>query len=417
MPDYDYAFSGGVNPIAGVGDRWVISFGGVWANLDAWTISVTATSGDFTLGYGELSLPFQGGEVVNIPFVFTYKERVYASLLTQFNFSDNNDPTGWEEQNPGAGFIAFLSEIGLQDTIQGFGQLQGRLAVLGRRSIQLWIVDADPANFSLAQPALENIGTVNPFSIQQIGDFDVLFVDDTGVRSLRASQLTLNATIDDIGTPIDEFIQAALSATGGGGICSIVDPKTKNYWMYLNGSIYVLSKHPSGKISAWSTYLPVSDSGNSFTPEKFVVLNGRLYCRSTPLGGVEGASLYLYGGANNSTYDKFSPVTFVTPYLDDKRPGQYKTFEGIQAAMEGSWVLSISGDPQSNNYVALPSFGNANSPNELTDSTYDLGSTRIPLKGTHFSVKGVSQAPAANVGSPAVFGQFLLFYNPSELVT
>lgn len=415
MGHYTYPFAGGQNGVAGVGDRWVISFGGIWNNLDTWTLAVTSTSGDFTLGAGVLFQPFpQGGMFVDMATVFVYKERVFTSIGSngqQWNFSDNLDPTGWEEQNPGAGFIKFLSEIGAQDGVQGFGQLQGRLAVIGRRSIQLWITDADPAQFSLAQPSLDNIGTVNGKSVQQIGDFDVLFTDDTGIRSLRASQLTLNATIDDVGSPIDDFIQAALVASGSNPIRSIVDPKTKNYWHYINGSIFVLSKHPSGKISAWSTYEPRGDDNTLFVPDWFAVLNGRLYVRSTAGGH------YVYGGANNSTYDKFSPVTFVTPYLDDKRPGQYKTFEGIQAAMEGAWVLSISADPQSNNYVALPSFGNANSPNELTDSTYDLGATRIPLKGTHFSLKGVSQAPAASISSPAVFGQFLMFYNPSELIT
>ncbi len=285
--------------------------------------------------------------------------------------------------------------------------MQGRFAVIGRRSIQMWIVDADPAQFTLQQ-TLENIGTVNGFSIQQIGDYDVLFVDDTGVRSLHASEITLNSSIDDIGGPIDNFIQSALEAVGASGITGIVEPKTKNYWMYLNGSIYVLSRHPNGKISAWSTYEPRDSAGNVFTPEKFVIYLGRVYVRAI------AGQFYTYGGTNNTTYDASSQVTFQTPYLDDKRPGTMKQMGALSCVKEGKWTISLSVDPQSNNFVDfLIAHGSAATPNVLTDSTYDIGNVESPIRGTHFALKGVSASTSTTL--PVIFSSFLLYYNPAEL--
>src|SRR5207245_816069 len=134
-------------------------------------------------------------------------------------------------------------------------------------------------------------------SVHQRGDVDGLFLDDTGFRSLRTREVTLNAYIDDVGSSIDAIVQTALITTDGQPVCGIVEPTTKNYWCYLSGDIYVLSRHPAGKITAWSIYKAVGDDGVAFTPEKFVVFNGQVYCRS-----VEG-NLYKYGGDDNNTYD------------------------------------------------------------------------------------------------------------------
>ena len=407
MPTYTYPFSGGIDAQTGWGDRWNITFGGTWAFSDGWSIAVTSTEGDFTLGVGRLFINNLGSALMPATVCFTYRNRVYLGLGSQFNFSENGDPTSWEEQNPGAGFVEYLSEFGSQDTIVAFGQLQGRLAVIAERSIQLWQVDADPANFQLVQ-TLDNIGTLSALAVQQQGDLDVLFLDATGVRSIRSREVTLNAYVDDVGSPIDVFIQVALDAVGGSGACAIVEPQTKNYWLYLNGIIYVLSRHPSAKITAWSEYEPRGDNNATFAAQKFVVLNRRVYCRSTTRG------FYVYGGATNTVYDQYAIVTLQTPYLDDKRPGNKKSFQGLSHAKEGKWEISLSADPQSNNFVPFSNFGTTASPDALTDSSYDLGNMESQLIGTHFSAKAVSQPDVAKTSLPVVFGSLLIYYNPAE---
>ncbi len=243
-----FAFAGGVLPLPAYGQRDKVRFVGTWANGDTWTIDgVSTLEGDFTLGKGNIA-----GQTYTNGLVF--RGRVYISFADNFALSANAEPTLWEKQNPGAGVINFNSQYGTQDTVAAFATMQGRLAVFGRQSIQLWNVDADPANFALVQ-ALDNSGTTYPLSVQSLGDEDVLYLDSSGIRSLKARELTLNAEVNDIGTAVDLLVKTAV-LNNSGTICAAVEPSQRQYWCFINGSIFVLSKFTGSKIIAWSTYLP-----------------------------------------------------------------------------------------------------------------------------------------------------------------
>lgn len=246
-----FAFSGGVVALPAYGERQKVRFVGTWANGDTWAIPGVATlAGDFTLGKGNIA----GNTFAN---GFVFRDRVYVSFADNFAFSSNADPTLWEEQNPGAAVINFNSQYGQQDSVKGFATMQGRLAVFGEKSIQLWQTDADPANFALQQ-ALDNSGTFASASIQSLGDADVLYLDSTGIRSLRTKELTLNAEVSDIGTPVDSLVRTDI-LTDNSVVCSVVEPLYKQYWLYINDKIYVLSRYSASKVLAWSTFVPDSE--------------------------------------------------------------------------------------------------------------------------------------------------------------
>lgn len=474
MPTYNYAFSGGSAGINGYGDRWQISFGGTWALFEKWGLIFTSTDGqDYDIG----SINFFGENIFSVPVAATFKDRVFLGTGTQFNFSDNGDPTGWEQQNPGAGFISYLSYFGGQDSVKAISQLQGRLVVLARRSIQIWTTDADPANFALVQE-LDNVGTRATLSVQNLGDFDVIFLDDTGFRSLRSREVTLNAYPDDIGTPIDSLVQADLQTSNPTGACAVVDPLSKTYWCYLNGKIYVFSRWPSSKISAWSTFLPtyeayttvnpgtnyvggvltpavtqgqvylwtpgahevslvsgtqtlnaagyftaqgntVTINGNgstvtytgllqlvtvtTFTPVKFVVYNGIVYCRDI------NNKVFAYGGTNGTTYDG-SVVTVQTPWMDDKQPKLTKLGQGLDVAMSGFWHLAVSYDPTSG--VLAPVFDQvAPTGQETQDSTFDLESVSLSQQGTHMMVQATTDPTWGKVATLSILQ---LHYNRAD---
>lgn len=256
----NYDFAGGTAPISGFGDRWQIQFGGTWDTLEKWGLTFVSTESDFDVG----SINFYAASVTpTVAFVF--KNRAYLGSSTQFNYSDNGTPLGWEQQSPGAGFQKYLSYFGGQDTVNAMSQLQGRFIVVARRSVQIWNTDADPSLFALVQE-MDNIGTQAPLSVQNIGDFDVIILDDTGFRSLRTREVTLNAYVDDVGVAIDSLVQADLLSVAASTCCGIVEPTTKNYWGYLNGKIYVLSRYPSSKVQAWTTFLPQYEAYTTLNP-------------------------------------------------------------------------------------------------------------------------------------------------------
>jgi len=178
---------------------------------------------------------------------------MYIGQESAFCLSAIDDVTLWEEQNAGAARIPYISQFGAQDSVVALATLQGRLTVFGTQSVQIWGVDADPNNLTLVQ-ALDNTGARSMLSVKSIGDLDVLYLDSSGVRSLRAKEVTLNAFVNDIGTAIDLTIRQALIGYDATQACAVVEPTTKQYWLYLNGTIYVLANYPESKIVAWSTY-------------------------------------------------------------------------------------------------------------------------------------------------------------------
>lgn len=254
MPSTDNRnFANGSAQVQAYGQKDALSFENVWAAGDTWSAPIASTAGNATLGVGNLN-------GTNPTALFVYRSRVYMANISRFNFSDNDDPTGWEVQNSGAGEIGYVTSFGSEDTVKTFSQLQGRLAVFGRRSVQLWTTDADPNNFAWIQ-TLDNSGTQAPLSAVNLGDYDVLYLDDAGVRSLRAKEVTSNAYIDDVGSPIDDLIQALTTANyTKSSACAVVETLQKNYWLAVpranafGGVIYVLSKHPAVKQNAWSIY-------------------------------------------------------------------------------------------------------------------------------------------------------------------
>lgn len=464
MGSFSAYLIGGVTGASPFGTKSNIAFAGtwavgiVWSAGDRWYVKLVTTVGDVQLGY---AVDASGQAILvgtNPTFGLTFGGRLYLANGTKFTFSDNGDPTGWYEQNPGAGFVSLLQNYGGQDSVTALAPYQGRLAVFLRNSIQIWKTDADPANFVLVQP-LPNVGTAYGFSVQSLGDWDVLFLADSGVRSLRVRDSSLNATTTDIGSPVDKIIQTVLAAGNVGTPISVVEPTTNRYWLYLKNTIYVLSYFADGQIRAWSTYKPTYDalttqtptngvysgleltsiykwtpgtgavltcgeaiipagyfyptattatvtggtgtlallSQVAFVPSKFIVYEGRVYAR-----GNNGTNdlLLLYGGS----YDT-SIATVQSPFLSLRSPSTNKKAVGCDLAVSGSWALSLSMDQAS----GTSTFENVAN---LVAPTYDGGIVGLSTDGTHVAFKMVSSDTAATA---AVLSNFNLIYNPGEI--
>lgn len=242
-----YAFSGGTYQVDPIGSRTKLRFVNTWVAGDDWTAEVASTlTGPFTLGKGNITEQ-------TFSCAGKLRERMFLGFSSTFAMSANNDVTGWEEQNPGASTITFLSQYGQQDDVRAFGVFEGKLVVFGRQSMQVWQVNADPKQFALLQ-TLDNSGTRAPLTVKSIGDLDVYYLEDSGIRSVKSKELVGNAYISDVGVAIDSLIISAQVGYDSSLACGIVDPNTKQYWVFLNGTIYALSNFPSSKIIAWSTF-------------------------------------------------------------------------------------------------------------------------------------------------------------------
>src|SRR5215813_5500600 len=189
----------------------------------------------------------------------TYKTKMYRTVGGTLQFSGTGDPSVTDPAsttNPGAGFINIAINDPDGEGLQGMEVFYDKMALMARLTTQLWNLDPDPANDALSQ--VLRIGCVAPHSIVQFGTGDILFLSDSGVRSLKALTINLAASVSDVGSAIDPIISPLVHqgwATGWGPR-AVVQPNFGRYWLNILDTVYVLSYFPAGQITAWSTFKP-----------------------------------------------------------------------------------------------------------------------------------------------------------------
>lgn len=242
-----FAFSGGVAPVYGAGQKSKFRHGGTWAAGDTWSAQVTSQlTGDFTIGLGNIA-----GKSYRA--ALTFKERVILGFREGFAISAIDNATGWEEQNVGAAVFPFSTQYGAVDSVSSLSTLLGQLYVFGEKTIQSWQTDADPTKWVLSQ-VLDNTGTIYPRGTQSLGEIDVLYVDKSGIRSIRTRELSSDAYVNDVGTPIDSLVLAAVAALSNGYVASGIYPPNKNYLVTFETVGYWLAQYPMSKITAWTSF-------------------------------------------------------------------------------------------------------------------------------------------------------------------
>ena len=207
------SLAGGTAGSNGQGGEFTFTVGGTWTNSD----SITLTFTDLVTG---LQTQIGAGNVSAIipNYCFTFSKKVYVLSGPTTYFSEVNVPTSFNNPNgSGNGFVQMSNFYSNPESLVAIAPYQGRLVFFSRTTTQIWIVDANPLNWSLQQ-TLQNIGTFAPLSVQPLGDLDVMFLSDSGIRSLRARDNTLNAFVNDLGSPIDQLIQTSLENGTGNNI-------------------------------------------------------------------------------------------------------------------------------------------------------------------------------------------------------
>lgn len=390
-------FVNGASAQTGFNQSDQVIFSGTWVANDNWTIILTdsATGLQTQVGYGFEPGVSQLANAVPPPiYCFTYGDKEYVLQGPVVFFSAIGESTVFNDPNAsGNSFVNMGTNLAQPDNLTGMATYQGQLVFFTRRTCQIWVVDANPANWQQVQ-AFSNIGTFAPASIQSVGDLDVIFLSDSGYRSLRARVAVLNAFVADVGSPIDDLVLDALSSgteTSNAAACSIVEPTANRYWGYLNGTIYVWSAFPSNKIEAWSTYLPTYQAGTTqtpFVPTKFTVYQGQVFALGSD---ANGPAIYQHGGADNNSYDN-CVLTVQTPFHDLKSPTVMKTSKDIAVDVlcepVGQTQAQFNIQAASSNIanpLADPEWGTVVIAN-ATGGTFDMNKAGFSARGTHFAM-------------------------------
>jgi hypothetical protein len=265
-------------------------------------------------------------------YIRTYQSKMYSVNGKFLYFSAVGDPKNWTT-GTGAGFINLSLQDADAEVLTSIEVYYDKLAIFSTESVQVWAVDADPLQNAFTQ-LLRAAGTSAPRSPLQYGAGDVLFLDPSGVRSLKAKDSSNSASVSDIGSPVDPTVQKLFFDFGTSftnKAISLLEPSIGRYWMVFPTQILVLSYFPGPKITAWSQFtLP-------FTVQHAVTCGGKIFIRDT------ANNLWLYGGTNGTTYDNCG-VEVRLPFLDGKKPGHKKLFQAFDATVTGTWEVRVAYD-------------------------------------------------------------------------
>jgi hypothetical protein len=306
-------------------------------------------------------------------FAKTVGSKVYVVSGPNLHFSGILIPTGFQTLNVGAGFIDMSTEAAGAESLQAIAKYLQFIAVFAGRVTQIWYVDPDP-DLNKQTQVLNNMGTISPRTVTQFGDNDLFFLDESGLRSLRARDSSNAAASTDIGIPVDTLVvakMATLTALQRSQVAGLIEPSSGRFWLVFPDEIFVFSFFEGSKISSWSTYTPAVDNV-AFTVNDAIVLKKKVYLRS-------GDKIYVYGGlAPTVAYDSTSPELW-TPYLDANAPAKKKQFKGIDVACEGQWIVSAGMSPK--NLLASDKIATVDS------TTYEAGRVPFEAEATHISLR------------------------------
>lgn len=322
-------------------------------------------------------------------FVKTYKQKVLSTSGPLLHFSGLQQPTKWKTDTVGAGFIDMSTESAGSEELTAVAAYQQYAAIFADTTVQVWYLDPDPTLNRQIQ-VLSNTGTGSPRSVTQFGDNDLFYLDESGLRSLRARDSSNAAATTDIGSPIDPLLTVDLRALSAlertANVIGLIEPSEKRFWLAVRDRIYVFSFFPAAKISAWTTYEP------GFVIDDMVVSGRRVYLRS-------GDDLYVYGGTGAElTYDETQAEAWL-PFLDANSPAEKKLLTGFDAAVRGTWEVRIGMNPTEAYYEASDTIGT------ITDTTYVFDRISTIGQSTHFSPRFLSLG-----GGPAKVAACVVHY-------
>lgn len=338
------------------------------------TLAITAT-GNVTTNVASVALAGGANLVVGtntstyLPGEYSKpaKSKVYSTAGSLVHFSGIQEPLEINDSAKEAGFIDLSTNAEGSERLTSIANYQQNLAIFSERTVQIWFVDVAASGNQQLQ-VLNNTGAIAPLSVQEIGDSDVFYLSESGIRSLRARDSSNAAFATDIGNPIDTLVLADINADRltVRESRAVLEPRDGRYILAVGSKCYVFSYFPASRVSAWSIYEP------GFAVTSWAIIGRRLYCRG------DDGKMYLLGGENGTTYDD-TPVVAYLPYVDAQQPATKKTFTGLDMASEGVWQVEIASNPVDQDALQTVAY--------VEETTFDKGNAAFQVTSTHLAIK------------------------------
>lgn len=325
-------------------------------------------------------------------YVCAHDQKLYATNTSKLNFCKITDPMRWDValDAPGAGYIEMDTIAEGTPLLIALADFSDGLALFGLRHVMIWHMDPDP-DLNFQKQILHRTGLVAPHAQVPFGEGEVIYIDRSGIRSLRTRSGVDQAYAADMGTLIDPLIRAKIANTAADvkfrHWWAEVEPTSGRLWMGLHDIIYVLSYYPANHVSAWTYY-----DCSAHPIDYLNATDDQIFWRS-------GNDLISFGGDDGQTYDAIEAVVRI-PYVTAEKPASVKNWEAIDAALQGTWQIKASFDPTQPNAMDLLA--------NVTKSTY--AQQKIAMNGQSPSVS--LEFRTTTVG-PARLGNAAVHYEGS----
>ena len=259
-------------------------------------------------------------------------------------WSDLLDGTAWSGGSTGSIDLTNVWPTGY-DVITAIAAHNGFLIIFGRNSILVYEGASSPANMTLTD-TISNIGCVGRDAVVSTGR-DLIFLDDSGVRSLSRTIQEKSAPIGDVSKNVNNDVKSLFAAETG-------DIKMH----YSPRQAFVLLNFPElGVVYTFDTRFPLQDG--SYRATTWSHMNPLCFAETSAenlyVGVLDGIAEYTGYEDNNTAYllSYFShPLSFgSTSNLKFLKKINLTTFDGAEATVVLNWAYDYSGAYTKQAYV------------------------------------------------------------------
>ena len=235
----------------------------------------------------------------------------WSDLLTGFK---------WDTGSSGSIDVSKVWPNG-NDEITALGVHNNLLFIFGKTQILVYQGADDPATMSLAD-TIVGVGCIARDSIQTTGT-DLIFLSDTGIRSLNRTIQEKSAPMRDISTNVRTEL-TALVASETGRIYSVYSPEEAFYLLHLEDN---------GVTFAFDMRAPLENGAHRVT--RWTNITPNCLCRlrdgTLLLGKSDGIADYEGFSDNGSTYI----MSYFTNYIDFGAPSNLKLLKNLKVTIIG----------------------------------------------------------------------------------
>jgi hypothetical protein len=253
--------------------------------------------------------------------------RLWVSKGTTVYFSDLLTGMMWDTGSSGSIDVSKVWAGG-SDTITGLATHNNFLFIFGKRQILIYQGATDPATMSLAD-SIVGIGCLEHRTIQNTGS-DLIFLSETGVRSINRTIQEKSAPIGDLSKNVRNELGSYLAA--GYNYDSVYSPNEAFYLLNIKGAgvVYVFDmrgslEDGSARVTKWNAINPLClvyrEANND-------VLIGKDTGIAKHTGHLDGVPVNGSGGVSYQ-------MSYFTNYLDFGAPSNLKMLKNLKITFIG----------------------------------------------------------------------------------